>query len=614
MEARWLGVAGVVACAAWSTPAVGVGAQATPERQEVRRPAGWDPATHSENARPDYQRLFGTDTVHELRIVIAADQFRAMQEDLRTLAPSIPGFPGAGAGPLAEPGAPGPFGPGGPGAGFAQIAAFAEGAAAACSEKAADASCSVNGMDGKCMQLGPGPALCLPAAVGELVAGFRGRGAGPGRGFGPGRGGALSMIARDPIYVPVTVQHDGRAWTHVAMRYKGNSSLMMAGIGGNSKVPFRLDFDRYEGEFPEIRNQRFYGFQELTFSSNFGDDSQIRELFVTEVFRDRGVPAPRAAFYRVFVDVGAGAEYWGLYTMIEDPADGAMLDAQFGGRGGNLYKPDGPGANWTQFAAEGFPKKTNQKQADFADVETAIAALHAPPGPGSPVWRAGLEARFDVDLFLRWLAVNAAVQNWDTYGAMAHNYYLYGDPGQKGRLRWIPWDNNLALGAGFGGRGGFVPGGPPPGALPGAQPAGAPFGFFGRGAPPPGAAANGQNPPVPLQMPLMFGGGDDILHTQVGAQWPLISRLMADDVYAARYREHLAHALEGLLAPGVAVARMRQLHSLIFDSVVGDRGEIPGHTTISSREGFERSIDGPGGLREVIERRHDAIRKALLAK
>ena len=62
------------------------------------------------------------------------------------------------------------------------------------------------------------------------------------------------------------------------------------------------------------------------------------------MLRDRGVPAARAAFYRVVVDTGEGAGYWGLYTMVEDPSDGAMLDAQLGGRGANLYKPDGPAA------------------------------------------------------------------------------------------------------------------------------------------------------------------------------------------------------------------------------------------------------------------------------
>ena len=553
----------LVACAVWSTMSLRASQNAPPV--PAARPAGWTAATHGENGRPDYQRLFGMDTVHELRIVIAPDRFRAMQDDLRSLAPSLPqGMRGFGAGGVGVPG-----GGGGRGVGFAlpdqpgvqeaikQFAAFAEGASAACSGKAANASCSANGMEGRCTELGPGPLMCLPAEVGDMVAGF-GRG-----GAAPGVGGPLSMMTRDPIYVPVTVQHDGRVWTHVGLRYKGNSSLMMAGIGGSGKIPFRLDFDRYDKDFPEIEGQRFYGFQKLTFSSNFGDDSQIRELFVTEVFRDRGVPAAKAAFYRVFVDSGSGPVYWGLYTMLEDPADGSMLDAQFGGRGGNLSKPYGPGANWTQFAAQGFPKKTNEKRADFADVEGAIAALHAAPGPGRAEWRSALEARFDVDLFLRWLAVNTAVENWDAYGVFAHNYYLYGDPGQQGRLRWIPWDHNLALGADFGGFGGSV------------------------------------------------FGGDDILHTQKGGQWPLISRLMADEVYAARYREHLARALEGLFAPAAAVVRMRQLHTLVASSVVGDRGERSSYTTISSPAAFDRSVDGPGGLRDVIERRHAAIRKAL---
>ena len=557
----------LTACAVWSTMTIRASQNAPPV--PTARPAGWTAATHGENGRPDYQRLFGMDTVHELRIVIAPDRFRAMQDDLQSLAPSLPqGLRGLGAGAAGAP-----AGGGIRGFGFAvpdqpavqeaikQFAAFAEGASAACSGKAANASCSANGMEGRCTELGPGPLMCFPAAVGDMVAGLGRGGAGPA--LTVGFGGPLSMMTRDPIYVPVTVQHDGRVWTHVGMRYKGNSSLMMAGMGGSGKIPFRLDFDRYDKDFPEIEGQRFYGFQKLTFSSNFGDDSQIRELFVTEVFRDRGVPAARAAFYRVFVDSGSGPEYWGLYTMVEDPADGSLLDAQFGGRGGNLYKPDGPGANWSQFAAQGFPKKTNEKRADFADVEAAIAALHAAPGPGRSEWRSALEARFDVDLFLRWLAVNTVVENWDAYGTFAHNYYLYGDPGQQGRLRWIPWDHNLALGADFGGFGGA------------------------------------------------FFGGDDILHTQKGGQWPLITRLMADEVYVSRYREHLSRALEGLFATVAAAARMRQLHTLIASSVVGDRGERPSHRTISSPAAFERSVDGPSGLRDVIERRHAAIRKAL---
>ena len=179
------------------------------------------------------------------------------------------------------------------------------------------------------------------------------------------------------------------------------------------------------------------GVQTLTFSSNLGDDTQLREVLASEILRDRGVPAARAAFYRVYVDAGEGSEYWGLYTMVEDPADGAMLEAQFGSNEGNLYKPEGPGANWTAFDPEGFDKKTNERAADFSDVERAIRALHAPRDTPQ-AWRAALEAQFDVDQFLRWLAVNTVIENWDAYGVMAHNYYLYGDPARRGQLRWIP--------------------------------------------------------------------------------------------------------------------------------------------------------------------------------
>ena len=257
----------------------------------------------------------------------------------------------------------------------------------------------------------------MQADLQEVTARPRGR-----RGFrgDAGRGGAPVLISRDPIYVPVTVGYDGRRWTQVGMRYKGNSSLAAARGGANGKLPFRLDFDRYEDDAPETSNQRFHGFSELTFSSNFADDSQLREVLSAEILRDRGVRVARTAFYRVHVDVGTGPEYWGLYTVVEDPAEGAMLDEQFGSRDGNVYKPDGPGADWTRFEPEGFDKKNNEDEADFSDVEAAIAALHAPmDDPGA--WRQALERRFDVDGFLRWLKLfsNRPCTTWGGRGTSA---------------------------------------------------------------------------------------------------------------------------------------------------------------------------------------------------
>ena len=76
--------------------------------QQVSRPAGWNESTHGAQVKPDYQRLFGMETLHEIRITISPESHRAMQEDLQTIGrgrggpgrPLGPGVPGAARGPI----------------------------------------------------------------------------------------------------------------------------------------------------------------------------------------------------------------------------------------------------------------------------------------------------------------------------------------------------------------------------------------------------------------------------------------------------------------------------------------------------------------------------------
>lgn len=112
-------------------------------------------------------------------------------------------------------------------------------------------------------------------------------------------------------------------------------------------------------------------------------------------------------------------------------------------------------------------------------------------------------------------------------------------------------------------------------------------------------------------MPPPFGSGTDVLQRQVGERWPLIQRVLADEVYAARYREYLARTLEGLAAPGAIDTRVRELHALVARHVVGPQGERRTHTTISSPAAFEDAIDAPGGLLHSIANRYAAVRAAL---
>lgn len=255
-----------------------------------------------------------------------------------------------------------------------------------------------------------------------------------------------------PLWLPVTIGFSGQTWSRVGLRLKGGSSLVRSWDMGLSKLPFRLDFDKFEDDFPAVRGQRLYGYEKLSFANNVVDLSFMREKITSDLLRESGVPAARTAWVRVYVDTGAGSQYFGLYTMSEIPGK-TLLNDRFGNKNGNLYKPQGNGANWaprslvstTTFQST-FEKESNSGAADWSDVAQAVDALNAPERTTNPpAWRAALEQRFNVYRYLQWMSTNAVLGNGDAYGFIAHNYYLYADANDAGRLNWIPWDHDRAL-------------------------------------------------------------------------------------------------------------------------------------------------------------------------
>src|SRR5581483_3621426 len=149
----------------------------------------------------------------------------------------------------------------------------------------------------------------------------------------------------------------------------------------------------------------------------------VRERVAGDLFRQAGVPAARAAFYRVYIDFGDGLGYNGLYTMVEAIEDQMLLD-QFGEDGGTLYKPL---SKLDTFVSSEFPVERHQTRVDYSDVKALIAILNdqALRTGNPPQWRTRLEEVFNVDHFLNYLAVSTAIISWDAYGSLAHNFYLY---------------------------------------------------------------------------------------------------------------------------------------------------------------------------------------------
>ena len=491
-----------------SSDVQGADAQGAADTAEPKTYAPTDP-----DGPTRYDKVFGEDQIHDLAITYRPGEWERQQEDMKD---KLGEFGSAPAGGGAGPG--GPRGGGG-------LPKLPPPAYKACEGLKQGDACTVQ------LKNGTATGTCGDAqdGLGCLLKGPSGGGGGGGGGGGAPGG---DLVKGDPTWVAVDLVFDGVELPWAGLRYKGNSTLNSGWRGGVHKLPFRVTFDKWEDDHPETLNQRLWGFKKLTFASAAKDNSFLRDVLATEVLRDRGVPAARATFVRVTVDkgLGEGPVYAGLYIAIEDPAD-EMMKVAFGDNDGNLYKPDGVGAAWRNFDEASFVKKNNEDEADWSDVQSAIAALNGDRSDAA-AWRAELEKHVDVQAFLRWLSVNSAMQNWDVYGAMTHNYYLYGDPNQSGRLVWVPWDHNEA----------FTTGGK---------------------------------------------GLSDVMHGGVGQQWPLIRFLLDDAVYLAKYKELLAAAVGGAYAEAAFAARVKTLHQLISADVLKEKKPW---TNKSSDAAFEASV------------------------
>ncbi len=367
-----------------------------------------------------------------------------------------------------------------------------------------------------------------------------------------GSPGGMPAGGSDPIWVPCSIHFNDTEWYHVGIRYKGNSSLRSSYQQGIEKLPLKLDFDQFEDDYPEISNQRFYGFKQLSLKNNFDDPSMVREKVGSDLFREFGLVSPRTAFCVVYLDHGTGPEYHGVYTLVEE-VDDTVLDSQYGNSEGNLYKPEGPAATFAEgsFNQMQMEKKNNEELADYSDVYALYEILHASDRISDiETWKNALDDILSVDRFLKWLAANTAMQNWDTYGKMSHNYYLYHHP-EDGLIHWIPWDNNEAL-------------------------------------------MNGKQ-----------GGALGLSLEEVANNWPLIRYLIDVPEYRQVYEQYLFEFIEGIFAPSQMILLYSEYQELLKEHA---HAELAPFTFLRNQSEFDVAMDR---LKDHVQERADAIHAYL---
>jgi len=237
---------------------------------------------------------------------------------------------------------------------------------------------------------------------------------------------------------------DGREIKDVGLRYKGNLSFTSSSAANTFRANLKVKTDIYGGK------TSWNGAETVNFHAGVMDASLMREALGFALFRAAGVPAPRTAYAEISFNVAglyANAP-GGMYVLIENVNKQFLKHALPPGAG-LLMKPEGlPGGIqsrgdvWSLYISTYRP----DREATPREQQRVIEFAKLISQPDVALFRAKIGTYLDVDEFLRFIAVNVFLANWDSYLNGLHNYYVYLDP-KDDKFRLIPWDLDLSLGS-----------------------------------------------------------------------------------------------------------------------------------------------------------------------
>jgi len=252
-------------------------------------------------------------------------------------------------------------------------------------------------------------------------------------------------------YVSANMTFEGASYGEIGLRYKGSGYTLPRCFFPNgdiskgppnktcAKISYKVKFTQYNPK------TRFYGMKKINLHALTGDNTKMRDMLAYELYRDMGIHAPRTSYANVYVN----NRLIGLFLAVED-IDGRFTKSRWPDYGdGNLYKEKWPTSNKTSYYMEGL--KTNDDPEDNPDVQRMISYYNAIQESNEQTFEQNLSPYMDFDHFLRYMAVDVAIHNWDGVRswysdqtalkwASNHNYYFYEEENAGGKIWLVPWD------------------------------------------------------------------------------------------------------------------------------------------------------------------------------
>lgn len=222
----------------------------------------------------------------------------------------------------------------------------------------------------------------------------------------------------------------------VGFRLRGNTSRT------SQKKSFKVSFNTF------TPGAKYQGVEKMNLNGEHNDPSVMRAKIMWDILRKWNIPAPRANHVRVYIN----NNYYGLYLNVEH-IDEEFAMSRFSNKDGNLFKclypadlsyqgtdPDSyklwDGTRWT------YELKTNLEENDFSDLAELISILHSTQNENL---MCELDRVFNVQDYLKVMAVQFLCGDWDGYIYNKNNFYLYHNS-QTGRFEYIPYDVDNTFG------------------------------------------------------------------------------------------------------------------------------------------------------------------------
>jgi spore coat protein CotH len=252
----------------------------------------------------------------------------------------------------------------------------------------------------------------------------------------------LKEHADENTYYAADLRWSGLTARNVGIRSRGNTTR------NGVKPGLRVDINRY------LSQQEFMGLKAFALDNAYSDPSLLRERLTMKMFARLGMPAPREAHVRLYVNGG----FAGVYVLIES-IDRAFIARTFSAREAEIER----GAYLFEYrwirpyyledlgpALEGYaelftPKtrETDSMSGLFAPIREMIRVINESPDDR---FVSAVGEHLDLSSFMKYLAVENFMAEADGFLGQwgLHNFFLY-RPSQRSQSLLIPWDKDYTL-------------------------------------------------------------------------------------------------------------------------------------------------------------------------